>query len=675
MSIVNQYTGATVERLGGTYLDSRAIVNIKEGYVLGASRHSVNLNGYKVEDMSNSGVFSERVSLSLSSPLTDLNSRAFPYSMKRSSHEYHFEQFDNTDTLNQHWSINTNDYGVTYDITGWGLRNRLHITFTEDSDLHMSYTNNQDIPDVRVRTRFRSTVAGVTAFVDFRLEDGDNFYRAIYSTNSIAIKRFATIGNTVLATKATGVSILADSDYDLSLEVKDSKIYTAISKDLVSFTGGASLNIGNDSNNGVYHESGAVRIGSHGSGDKAIWSNTEVLGVGEQLTSESTARIALGAGDIFNTEISNRLDDVSLFSASAGSSWTLGTSNDVYLMNNGGGTTVYHQYAASGITLKDFVFEVSVSGSSGDKPGIMLKSLDTTSKYVGWHQIDKGVLTGNYTTRMSSNGASVTDNIANYIGLDGGKDYRLKMIKEGYRLNWYVNDLLAMSTTGSSLMSQFEFSEVALTARADVATGTTTRFFNPKISSLDTLVDDVQIETNTTASSILNRAVPSGFASIWSGDKASIFEIGSSRGSAAIDNYIVDSSQDTSNNRGSDYQEVYGKGTVVGLIENIDTRVSNQVDKSRIKQIIDNDMSSANQAQRLYRGDLNTVEESSDIQSISILGRPTLEKYDLVDYIDSGLGVSSRRMVASTSRVFSSADGGYINNLQLIGISNGRSVR
>ncbi len=42
MSIVNQYTGATVERLGGTYLDSRAIVNIKEGYVLGASRHSVN---------------------------------------------------------------------------------------------------------------------------------------------------------------------------------------------------------------------------------------------------------------------------------------------------------------------------------------------------------------------------------------------------------------------------------------------------------------------------------------------------------------------------------------------------------------------------------------------------------------------------------------------------------
>src|SRR5690606_31440995 len=102
----NQYWGSTIEQLGGTYLNTKAIVSVEEGYNIGGSLHLVDLGDYEVEGFDNQGLFNQELVLELHSPIERLKYNNSFFKREFRSGPFYYTNFNSQNEFNLNWTIN-----------------------------------------------------------------------------------------------------------------------------------------------------------------------------------------------------------------------------------------------------------------------------------------------------------------------------------------------------------------------------------------------------------------------------------------------------------------------------------------------------------------------------------------------------------------------------------------
>src|SRR3990167_5306916 len=175
MALNTQYWGPTIFQVGGTYLNSKAILSIEEGYAIGVSTEYVKVGDFEIDNFSNTGALRQTLELSASEPLKRLNSNNSYFSRNFSNHYKNFDDFQDSNKFNEQWGS---------DVGTWGISSGFAQIVTNNSgDDWLALNDRADISDVRVIAK--GQIASYTGYLEIglRRSDANNFYRLLFFEN------------------------------------------------------------------------------------------------------------------------------------------------------------------------------------------------------------------------------------------------------------------------------------------------------------------------------------------------------------------------------------------------------------------------------------------------------------------------------------------------------------
>lgn len=662
MSITQQYLGITQNTLGASYLDSKAVLNISENYNTGGSIESVNIGRFEVSDFSYSGANREQVTLNAEAPIARLSSNTIALPRNLPSHLVFFDHFNDPNEFSSNW---TNEAG------SWGVTNNSATVYTLSLPPAVLWSTLPDVEDFTITSKFAmSRVGSSAAFqIVFCAQAqqysgiGSAYYRAVWAGNTITLDEVVdgSITNIAAAGALNGLS--ANVSVYLQVVKKEQNIYVQTSKDGVNFSTrlkALDTSFGFDT---VFSRGSMGVIAYSTNGVTYTLDSIEIAEIGNQLDTKRATEQILALGSLCDTSIEQELYTFDRFQSSAGSSWVTGVTNNVVqadVYNSVTGNS-WHLFTTLGSSFDDFVFSCDIRGTSGNLAGVLVGA--TNQFYVGGAKFgtgNSGFLVENYgSSRRVHTGRGI------YMNLYSDTWYKLKLIKNNLSLRWYVNDVLANSLYGNSLLSDIGISNViGLASLRAGASGTRTSFRNPEISRLDDLVETIEFNTNTPISSLIDRIVPEGFAINWSSNRVDVFAVGSSRGTEGISDYLIDSMESINNNVGVK-MTLAGSRKTIARVVNSDVRTTKQIDSTRMSFIIDDSLDNTTEATK--RAEANNIISNRAIQarSINIRTRPTIEQFDTVNLVDSRSGASGKFLISNLEKSFSAADGRFSQNIDL----------
>lgn len=668
--MINQYYGATTYLKGATYLNSKAILNVKEGYKIGATTEYNNLGDYEVEDFSNNGVNDQFLQVNAHSRIVKTSYNNSTFTRNFTNHINFFEGFDNQNSVDNHFELYDGSSTMVF-----GSSSTIRIA--NDTYNYVNFMDNQNINDGRIIAKVQSNHC-VTEYhlfgINFRQTNiitpasKQGYEAAIvgYDTDQVQLKTFnGTGGVSILATGT--INPTNDNWYWLMVIFKGNNIQVFTSVDGQNYT--KRINFYDDK-----YSSGIVGLAHSwggATGAALTCDYIDIAEIGNQYTSEDIIRESLGMIGFKNVWVQPELDGVSGFQSSVGSSWTVGITGgyqQVDIHHDSGGDS-WHTFMCSGYSFNDFVLECEGQGTSGSYLGLIVGN----TKFFYGNLLRCGV-SGDTGIENIFNGERTTyEFYANHICLIPDTWYRLKLIKNNIQLNWYVNDILAGSFMGTSFFDidasahswDSNRNKVGLFSYRNGASGYTTSFRNLRISKLDNLVDNVSIEPNSDINSVIGRYLPEGFAINQHGNTVEIFEIGASRGEFGLTNYVQNSNEALSNISGEKY--TYAKSEQFDNFNiNSNSRIVNQLDSSRYGFIQDDNIHNDTEALEISRQNQKSVDRNTKSYSAAINTRIDLENYDTVNLVDVGLGISKQMLVFNNEKAYDAGSGDFKQNLQLV---------
>lgn len=652
MALLNQYAGATRSVLGASYLDSKAILNIQEGYKIGDTTEYIDLGNFEVEDFTNNGAMNQTLTINAHNSIKRLDYNNTFLSRSFTNHKIFYDDFDDVNTLGQNYSQSGSD---TWGITAGGLL----ISVTGEN---YCVLNQLQCSDTRIIIKALTGITLCDLGILFRAQNIDvgsysGYMLQIYS-NTFNLYKGVRGAWTLLSGASCGYRP-ANTFYWYMIVARGNNI-----KGYISTNGKAYIKY-IDSNDNTY-TNGSIGLRASVAGTQS-YDFLDIVEIGNQYTTEDILKHTLAMGGVFDTWIQPELEGVSGWLASTGSCFVVGNTNgyqqvDLYHTTTG---SSWHTFTNNGATWNNYVLTGEFLGTSGTYAGAITGS---TNKFYGLYHY----ISSSYTAAASNvienyiNARFPYDQVGEYFRPIENTWYKFKLIKNNLFLGWYVNDLLIGSIYGTSLPNTGGTNNnIGLFSFQTGVSGMRTSWRNIRISKLDDLVDDVLIEPNTPLSSTLTRYLPEGYAINQHGVTVEIFEVGASRGTIGVSNYIINSNERISNVIGDKF--VVAKGNdIIAQTVNSNTRVINQLDSTRTTFIQDQNLQNRTDAKNLT--DTKIEIGNKDIQPYDCQIRPRVEseRYDTVNVVDSVLGISSVKLVQNSEKSYNSSDGSFIQNLQLI---------
>lgn len=663
MTLLNQYYGATKYIKGASYLDTKTLLNIQEGYKIGATIEYIDLGDFEVSDFTNTGAFNQTLLLNAHSPVKRLNYNNTFLGRTFKSHHTFFDAFVEGDSINRNWA--------QFD-GGWKIAsNQLQFdrNDTADTSSNIAYTGNQNINDFRVIVKckcdqFDTAGADNNISISFNMQKfvkgQENGYRFSLIGDDEDELRVSKVVNGAVTHLASGVAFNPANDtwYWLMVVKRGNRIRCYSSTDGRAYT--ERFDVVDNTYIG-----GGIGIRCFGAAESVDFyiDSVDVVEIGNQYAMADILRHTLAMGGVFDAWIQPELNGVSSFVASAGSSWVAGNTNgyqQVDLYNTATGNS-WHTFMNVGATFDNFIFEFEMRGaSSSNYAGGVLGT--TNNWYGNYHRTTTTV---NQSVEHYMNARFTYGGRGDYINIQPDTWYKYKIVKNNLFVGWYINDVLVNSIYGTSLADRDGLdNRVGLFGYRNGISGTVTSFRDIKISKLDNLAGDVTIEPNTPLSSTFNRFLPRGYAVNWHGATVEIFEVGASRGEHGISQYIQNSNEDISNITGDKLVVARGENTIVQTI-NTDTRVTNQVDSMRIQFLQDQNIKNITDAENLAKVDLRLTNKNIQQYDVNIVPRIDMENYDTVNFIDETLGVSKQMLVFGFDKKYDATKGSFRQSLQL----------
>jgi hypothetical protein len=330
--------------------------------------------------------------------------------------------------------------------------------------------------------------------------------------------------------------------------------------------------------------------------------------------------------------------------------------------NNTGTGSSWNILWTTGATFNNFVMEAEFK--TGLTRGDMALAVGLTDTfYLGYNfagpSYESWVRNSGVLTRNNSN------KNPDLPALQTEKWYRLKLIKSGTFLGWYVNDRLIVSTQGLSFFDQNNVA-LGLASWRGRTSGCTVEYRNFRISKLDDSVDDVVINPNDNLQDVLGRYLPQGFSLTNNNGVHEVFELGSSRGThtVGLSDYTAGSDKAVDNSSPNDLIVVQGNNNIY-LNYSGNPAANLRADSVQVDYTSDQNVHNVTDAKRLANGNIVPVNKSTQLHTITLHNRPMVDVGDAIIFSDDKLGVSDTFMVYNKQGNFDAATGLFTDTLQL----------
>lgn len=658
--MVNQYAGATVFISGATYLDTKTIIHAYEGFAWGATREYVNIGQYEVEKFDNSGPLRETLEIQATNKFDHLNAYSPIYSRAVNSYYTYYSTFGSNEVLGSEWQLASGTGSVS-------ALGGMYIGGAQVTQQYVRLMTTPPLKNVHLNVKFRISNVAAEFLTIFRVRDeavNEGFIRIDIRNNEYFLQEFTAAGVSTLSTGALPISRSANTDYWLDVNAINDRMTMRMSSDGIAYN--SVFDYRYPSPYITIDRYGAVGVGLYNNlvgGATAIVSHFQVDEVGYAYTLADMIKYTYSLASIHTgVSIPTRFSGLSGWLRSAGSSFTTGTSNNVFVMNTAGSTDSWHTYIMPGRSLYNFVADIEVRGSSGMLPMVLVGATDN---YYGhyWHAnnpTNSGIANARGRSQYFYGALIPSPSIAE------NQFVKVRVLKQDSYLAWFMNGRLVnafqgVSLSGSSLIS------IGVGSWINSTPGTTNEYRNFEISNLDQLYGSISLDPQSNVSSLLSRILPEGIVAVTGVTSVEIVNIGSSRGGATIlnMNLVRNSTKETNNISGANLTYFRGKGGIGAIAETGNTRIFAQVDSSAVVNNNDGTIRSIEEIQRLADYAKYSANKDTERFSLDLASLPLAQIFDRITYTNPNLGISQVLILDSFSKDFDVNSGSFTTSLSL----------
>lgn len=546
--MINTYYGGNTQSFNGaSTFSSNVLIKIEEGYTVGSTFERVSIGEYTTIDLQNNGAGNQTIDINaISSKLLPNNNSSLIYRNLTSGDAF-FSRLKNSGVNNDFSSnfyLQSGDWEEKSAQVGpspaSSREDALLSNPTSVSEAY--YSGNDSIRDSKVGVRFAvtSTAALGTPVLRTRWNPNSNSgyqFSYSYATNRFSLDRQDNGVATNLG--ATTITLGRSPFYWLNLITQGQHLIASYSSNGVSYAKLFDVYDYGLSGSDLSHFEGQIGLAAPAGNYNLGFFDFSLIDLDRTKTREDVIREGLAMSQAGELKVS---DEQNLLPPSTLGTWTDQSANGnihYALTNTSIGDSWYN--LKFNLRSDDFVFESEILGTSGNRAGIGLGNVNPiVGTSASW-----------YCNYFLFSGSSRENSVENYmqtrntyrgqgdhLSLQPNQWYKLRVVKEGFLIRWYVNDVLSNSINGTSLFDSEKGESVnpmLFGYRAGVS-ATQTLFRNIRVSQLDDLVSPITVEPNTTLDSLVNRYIPNGYAVIHGVTYTQVFQIGTSRGSlGAVD--------------------------------------------------------------------------------------------------------------------------------------------
>lgn len=646
--INNLYFGATRYVTGSSIFDLKPSLTIEEGYNYGASNEYIKLGDYLLEEVSQIGANRSQLQIKASSPMYQQKNVTNILSKTIKSPYYFYDPFDDINLFQNKYYISSS--GMTFRN---GYVRSIHPANQKAE--YIILTDKSDFTNLTFSTTIlrSSTTSSGRAFLQlFRYTNPDNTLRISYDGGRVDLD-IVTGGTVINVASKIGVSVSANQDYYLRTSVYDSRVIHSGSTDGINFT--THIDSDNVYDSISFDSSGLgvvpISITKGGVGLQLVGSSGGYFDVKEFTVSEiedlktfKDIQKELYAGlNIFDVTSSSELSDFSSFINDSGSSWVLGSSNNVTIVSSLSGSS-WSTFMTTGSTFEDFVFECQMIGVSGVQPGILVGS---TSNFYIYSQ-NLGVTSQNNTEHYF-NGRLARQGWGSYINSVSNNEYNLKLVKSDLDLFWFINGCQVTSIRGSSLIPVS--GKGVRIGFGVLKNGISVTFYNPQVSYLDNLSETVRVESGDNIPSLLGRFVTSSTEPIYSNNSIELVEVGASRGVINIGNKFKNISILDPFSTVTDFVNINGEKDSIYLGSSL-YKSRKSLSLTGVDYLQDSNIRSSYSARKVASKFIKQLDRKSQSISFDLDGGIVIQNGDFVSVSDPISGISGLYIVRQVSKNF-----------------------
>jgi hypothetical protein len=657
-----QYFGSTQIINGATYLDTRTILHIEEGFQgvksdgIGNSTEYINIGDFEISDFNHGGALRESLQInahSLSKRTNYMNSY-FPREYK-SAYSY-YEDFNDQNLFDQNWTARPVNSGI------FGLTNgTLH---GESVNVCQYMLTTHEFEDYRIITKMKAglTYSYLGMFVHLDDFNFTKYYSYVYDPSVRRIILDGMVDGGLTTYGGVSYCISANTNYWFMLTEFRGLLKGYYSTDGKTYSLGICRYFGDDPKS--LHKGFAYlnMVTSRSSVECDYYDIQELKSI---YTKEDIINSGYKMGGINGVTIASEISGITNFNIlSTGTCAVYGSSNNVFISGDSN-SILWNTLTTTGNTFGNFVLDIEARGSINSIFGLLVDSGSSVfgpdSNWYGNYIYSNSTTNNNNVVNHCIGGSQNNYlNRGNFWNLIPDNWYRLRLIKDDLNLVWEVNDQIINSFVGTSIA--FGGTLVHIGLFSNRGPGITTEFRNFRISQLDDIVDEINIEPGSQVQSLIDRILPDGYAVNNKSGNIEIYKIGDNRGThyIGLSDYTFNSKQELSNINGKKY--ILNKyGDNINIAYNKDTRILKQADSNRINIITDDITPTLKEAES------QIIYENKDNQVISleIANRPTIEQYDTLNLVDDGLGISGNYVIFDFNKTYSAEDGQFRETLKV----------
>lgn len=677
MALNPQYTGVSPAVVGASYLNSRAILKVEEGYMNGATPEYVSMGLFEVGDQVDPSPF--RRNLALSADRYDLRLADMNAIVGRNLVTSYVlnEPFESP---NDNYSVYNGDFNI---VLNTGASKRYMYLGAAGALKYEGFDvlSPADFKDVRVTTRMASsdfTPSSAAIFTQslYRIKtDLDHSVtgnRIVYETQYIFSTGTTSVaqlfrrdysGTTLIA--SGGFAALSDNTfYWFRSEVVDNTIRMYVSSDDNTYTNIISSKLSME----IYPGTGIQQTG-YGKASIEFHTtvgvtfqidNLEVVELGKIYTREDVVKATYALGGVLGVTVQPDMANfIPNFQPSAGSSWVLSNEN-LYLVGDAGGNS-YHYYLNSGGSYNNFMAEVEVRGASGMRAGLMVGTTHT------WYSSNTAfkLVTDSIEERFITSRITRTP-VAEWLITKPDIWYKLRLIKRNKELFWLIDDKLFDYTIGNSFIDYTAVNVGVHSLRSSGVAGATLHYRNFKVSSMGDIIETVQIAPNTKISSVLDRYLPDDFRLGVLGNGFEVYRFGASRGTHNVPlSNIANFSQSKDDLIAPIAIVAEGQGGLAFQRKTGNVRKSIQADIADTTLLEDLSLTTSDDLKRVVNSEVVNFGRRLATFNLSTPLMPMVDIYDAIGLSSFEGNMAGNFHIQNIRKSYSASDGSFTQDLTL----------
>lgn len=686
----NRFWGSTIREAGGTYLLSKAILTVEEGYSYGSTTEYAHIGEFYTDSFNNNGIFNEVIDIDATDMKSTLNNTNVFFPRLFEKNFYYIDRFVDPNLAFSNYNRQGN-WGIT---TGIGIATggTNGYFLSADAGIRWAEVNTKLLRDYRVSASMFcnnfSTTASAMGFLLRSNTPGDGYIMVLERRGGSGGSNVLTLYNFVNGVGSTLQSVVGPSAggsflFYMSANVYENRIQGSFGTRLAGLSKYIDFydhTISHASGfTGVYVTSGATSV-------NAGINQIEISEISNQYTVKEITENVLKAGEVWNVDIAKEIDDTYLRNMRFEWGTSIGATN---MLIYGAGITPTNillgpsmiRWFTTGATFFNFVLECEVRGVSGAHFGLFaFGGLTQRSTYlpekVGYGyanlmyfgpSIQQGNIINEFTGLSLGAGATLMEhsNINTHLShLVPQEWYKIKFINNNNTFSWFVNNKLSGAITADSQFFTENGWDIGIMIK-NGGSGMSLAMRDFHISSLGLVTDDITVESNNTIAATLSRILPDGFVTKMSGNTMAVYNIGVSRGVYNFGNTynLIDIRTGYNNVNSQKYSNIRST-SVFATQDTVIPRTLNQMNKAFSDFTVQTNIQNETDAKKIAQASLEQFNRGTETIDVQIPPQLTLEQYDVINLSSSVMGIGSSYIVYNSTKNYS-ANGNFTQTLVL----------